>query len=436
MARVCIDGFNISLTTGSGIATYARNLVRALDGLGHETQLLFSSTRRPGKDDLLNEVALFDAGPAPRPPGLLDNITDWMGPLYVNGRAVPLSGRVEFRQFENRVPSVDTLWADRDVFHPANRRFSKFRLFTPVTLGPRRATDVMHWTCPLPMFETRAANIYTIHDMVPVRLPFATLDNKRTFLRLTRRLARRADLIVTVSEASRRDILELLPIDEDRVVNTYQSVEIPPSLLAASDEDIERQLASVFRLGFKDYFLFFGVMEPKKNLPRIVEAYLASGAKAPLVIVSATGWARGDDMDNFLEDVLEPPKPGERPRWPRRKVLRYNYLPFRMLLTLIRGARATLFPSLYEGFGLPVLESMLLGTPVLTSGAGSLPEVAGDAALVVDAYDAGAIRDGIRALDQDEDLRNDLIARGRLRVAEFTMEKYQQRLAAAYAKVA
>lgn len=435
MARVCVDGFNISLTTGSGIATYARNLVRALDGLGHETQLLFSSTRTPGDDDLMNEVALFDVGTAPET-GPLGQVAQWLLPMRVGARAVPLTGRVELRQFENRIPRVDTLWADRDVFHPANRRFSRLGAFTPVTLGDRRATDLMHWTAPLPMYETRAANVYTIHDMVPIRLPFATLDNKRKFLRLTRRLARRADLIVTVSEASRQDILKLLPIDERRVVNTYQSVEIPPSLLAATDVEIERQLASVFRLGFKDYFLFFGVMEPKKNLPRIVEAYLASGAKAPLVIVSATGWSRGDDMDKFLEDVLEPPRPGERPRWPRRKVLRYNYLPFRMLLTLIRGAKATLFPSLYEGFGLPVLESMLLGTPVLTSTAGSLPEVAGDGALIVDPYDSGAIRAGIQALDQDEDLRNDLIGRGRTRVTEFTMEKYQQRLAAAYATVA
>jgi glycosyltransferase involved in cell wall biosynthesis len=107
-------------------------------------------------------------------------------------------------------------------------------------------------------------------------------------------------------------------------------------------------------------------------------------------------------------------------------------MPLRLLVSLIRGARATLFPSLYEGFGLPVLESMLLGTPVLTSTAGSLPEVAGDAALVVDPYDVDAIRDGIRTLDADEALRDDLSARGRQQAAKFSPERYQERLADAY----
>jgi len=101
-------------------------------------------------------------------------------------------------------------------------------------------------------------------------------------------------------------------------------------------------------------------------------------------------------------------------------------------VSLIRGARATLFPSLYEGFGLPVLESMLLGTPVLTSTEGSLPEVAGDAALLVDPYDVDAIRQGILTLDADEDLRSELSARGREQAEKFSPERYQARLEEAY----
>jgi glycosyltransferase involved in cell wall biosynthesis len=107
-------------------------------------------------------------------------------------------------------------------------------------------------------------------------------------------------------------------------------------------------------------------------------------------------------------------------------------MPFHLLVSLIRGARATLFPSLYEGFGLPVLESMLLGTPVLTSTAGSLPEIAGEAAMLVDPYDVDAIRDGIRTLDADEPLRANLSERGRLQAAKFSPERYRDRLADAY----
>ena len=106
-----------------------------------------------------------------------------------------------------------------------------------------------------------------------------------------------------------------------------------------------------------------------------------------------------------------------------------------MLVSLIRGAKATLFPSLYEGFGLPVLESMALDTAVLTSTGGSLPEVAGEAALSVDPYDVPAITNGIRALDADEGLRDDLVVRGRAQAAKFSPETYQARLRELYAKV-
>jgi glycosyltransferase involved in cell wall biosynthesis len=105
-----------------------------------------------------------------------------------------------------------------------------------------------------------------------------------------------------------------------------------------------------------------------------------------------------------------------------------------MLMSLARGARATLFPSLYEGFGLPVLESMLLGTAVLTSTGGSLPEVAGEAAHIVDPYDVEAISQGIRALDMDEDYRTALEAAGRLQAARFSPEAYQARLKAVYGR--
>ena len=118
---------------------------------------------------------------------------------------------------------------------------------------------------------------------------------------------------------------------------------------------------------------------------------------------------------------------------PTLEELGIGFVPFAPLMSLIRGARGVLFPSLYEGFGLPLLEAMLMGAPVLTSTAGSLPEVAGDAALLVDPYDVDAIRDGIRALDRDADLRAHLVERGRIRAEAFSPERYRERLRAAYA---
>ena len=188
------------------------------------------------------------------------------------------------------------------------------------------------------------------------------------------------------------------------------------------------ELEGVFNLGWKGYFLHFGAIEPKKNLGRIVEAYLASGVQTPLVIVGGRAWL-DEGETALLDQVKRDGGPGAD------RIRRYEYMPFSMLISLIRGAKATLFPSLYEGFGLPVLESMALGTAVLTSTGGSLPEVAGDAAVSVDPYDVQAMTRGLQALDADEDLRADLVARGHVRAALFTPEIYQGRLRELYAQV-
>ena len=117
------------------------------------------------------------------------------------------------------------------------------------------------------------------------------------------------------------------------------------------------------------------------------------------------------------------------------RIRRYDFLPLHSLVSLVRGAKATLFPSLYEGFGLPVLESMLVGTPVLTSQAGSLAEVAGDAAYIADPYDVDSIALGIRALDSDEGLRLALAEKGRRQAANFSPELYRDKLGATYERL-
>jgi glycosyltransferase involved in cell wall biosynthesis len=116
-------------------------------------------------------------------------------------------------------------------------------------------------------------------------------------------------------------------------------------------------------------------------------------------------------------------------------VKQLTYVSFEFLLALIRGARALLFPSLYEGFGLPVLEAMMLGTPVMTSNVASLPEITGDAAILVDPLDVEAIADAIRKLDSDDDLRAELAMRGIKRAQLFSPEKYRDCVAALYRRV-
>ena len=218
-------------------------------------------------------------------------------------------------------------------------------------------------------------------------------------------------------------------VDERRVTNTYQAVSIPSVLSERPQSEIELELEGVFGLEWKGYFLHFGAIEPKKNLGRIVESYLASGSKSPLVIIGGRAW-----LDEGETALLAQVKRDGGPNADR--IRQYEYMPFSMLVTLIRGAKATLFPSLYEGFGLPVLESMALSTAVLTSTGGALPEVAGEAALIVDPYDTRAIAKGIQALDDDADLRDNFEMLGKAQANRFSPDAYQQRLRDLYAKLA
>jgi glycosyltransferase involved in cell wall biosynthesis len=350
---------------------------------------------------------------------------------------VARTGLVDARQLERNLPPSDMMWTGSEVFDRANAIFGAYGLFTPVRFAGEEALrpEVMHWTCPLPMQAKRTANLYTIHDLVPLKLPFATLDNKRRFHQMCRALCRRADRIVTVSETSKKDLIEVFGIEEDRIAVTYQAVDLPPAMLAQSDEEVARAVEGAFGLDWRGYYIFFGAIEPKKNLARVVEAYLTSGVDAPLVIVGGRAWLDDEETQLLYPDLIQVStlREGELKRADR--IRRYEYLPFPTLVRLIRGARATLLPSLYEGFGLPVLESMLLRTPVITSTGGSLPEVAGDAALMVDPYDASAICSAIMALDSDEGLRKELVEKGVRQAAKFGPEPYKAKLAELYDQV-
>jgi glycosyltransferase involved in cell wall biosynthesis len=423
---------------GSGIATYARNLNISLRRLGFSTEILYGPEQNPGRDNLLNEIGLFDAIPPPSPwqrvGSFVRDITSLRSPLGRTVRRVLSTGEVITRQVANTAPPCDGLWASRDIFHSANRAYGALGRFTPIRFGAAGSEGprVMHWTCPLPLRAPGRTNLYTIHDLVPLRLPFATLDNKRRFLNLCREICATADRIVTVSEHSKQDIVRIIGADEARISVTHQSVNLPEVMLARPDADVAREIEGVFGLDWRGYFIFFGAIEPKKNLARVISAYLASGVAAPLVIIGGKAWLDDDETQMLYEDLVEVSALRDGSIRRADRIRRYEYMPFELLVSLIRGAKATLLPSLYEGFGLPVLESMLLRTPVLASTEGSLPETAGDAALLVDPYDTQAIRKGIEALDADEDLRADLARRGLAQAAKFSPQAYEARLADLY----
>lgn len=174
--------------------------------------------------------------------------------------------------------------------------------------------------------------------------------------------------------------------------------------------------------------LFFGAIEPKKNVGRLIEAYLASKINTPLILVGKASWKSEPELRLLGDNVTRYHEQIDRQIFTTHSILRVEYASFPLLVSLIKGAKAVLFPSLYEGFGLPVLESMQLGTPTLTSTESSLLEVAGDAAAFVDPYDVRDIAGAIRALDEDADLRASLSEKGRKQAALFSADAYRKRL--------
>lgn len=431
---ICVDGFNLAASQGTGIATYSRNLLEAASRLGFRTEALFGPTLSPEAVSPFGEVAILD----PERPAtqlrfmqkLERDIRTRLSPLGRTANPVAISKDIIWPGGDAARPRADRFWATDKLYFHASRAFKKHGSGTPVTFDRRNAPppDVMHWTTLLPLRARDVPNIYTIHDLIPLRLPHTTLHNKPVFMAMCREVVRHADHIAVVSEATRQDVIRMLGVPEDRVTNTYQAVSLPKALTDRPEQDVLTELEATFQLGWGDYFLHFGAVEPKKNLGRVVEAYLASGVRTPLVIVGGRGWL-SEPETALLGHVKALGGPSSD------RIHVYEYMSFATLVSLIRGAKAVLFPSLYEGFGLPVLEAMSLGTPVLTSNQGSLPEVAGDAAMQVDPYEVDALCQAIRMIDADADWRGDASSRGKKQAALFNDDAYDARLRALYAKV-
>ena len=328
---------------------------------------------------------------------------------------------------------------DRDLpaslgenFHAAIDRSQPYsvreQLSIPWTVLRSRATLFHEPHYVLPPLIARTRSVVTIHDCIHLRFPQylpnrAALTYARTQMGSA---ARRADHILTVSEASKRDILHFFPVvPPEKITVIYNGIDEHFATPPPGDE--MRRVAERYQLE-GDFLLYVGNVKPHKNLERLLEAFhlvRQTPGLEPLKLVMI-----GDEISRF--SAL------------RRAVHRHNlhkyvrflgFLPDEMLAIVYRLASVFVFPSLYEGFGLPPLEAMASGTPVVTSNVSSLPEVAGDAALLVDPMDAGAIAGAIRRVLSDPALAADLRARGLARAREFSWARAARQIRQIYADV-
>lgn len=419
-----IDGFNLSLPEGTGVATYGFGLAKTVASMGHSVTGLFGLAA--GAKEETRELLFFEHfgrgnGKWNRK-ALRSSVVRWFGAPWRWPRCyeIPQSGLVETRSFGARLPKLDRILSSPHLFAIASAHFRIFGRFLDVRIPNPPA--IMHWTYPLPVRLVGAKNVYTLHDLVPLRLPYTTQDDKKYYHKLVAACVANGDAICTVSDASKADILMRWPEAEPKTYNTYQISPVPSEVTARSIEENAAIIKSQFNLDFKEYFLFFGAIDPKKNISRIIDGYLTANVRTPLVMVTSGDKTEkeGKSLDSPFRRKLD------------ERILVLEYLPKATLHLLIQGAKAVVFPSLFEGFGLPALEAIQLGTPVISSDVSSLPEVIGDAGLLIDPYQTAQIADAIKAVDADADLRDRLVAAGPAQLEKFSPECYQTRLGAMY----
>jgi glycosyltransferase involved in cell wall biosynthesis len=376
MKRVVLDGLPLAVRS-AGVATYARELSSALAAAAPETTFVLLCPRLPWRSL---------AAPSPRP----HNLEIAVSSLY------PLA----LGSFAARLPrscSLESIAGPCDLFHGTS-----FDL-------PRRHA---------------APAVVTVHDLALLRFPELGTTALRRMVERSCTAVRRANAVIAVSAATCRDVVELCGVEANRVHVVYNGVAPAFQPLPAATA----RARAAARIGSdQPYILHVGTLEPRKNLPTLLRAFAAlegDPARPPrLVLAGRRGWGDAPifaavdelglrDSVTFLGDV----DPSDLP-------------------PLYAAATALVYPSLYEGFGLPVLEAMACGAPVIASESSALPEIVGEAGLLVDGGDVDAVREAIRRVASDEALRSELRARGLQRARRFSWQRAARETLAVYRSV-
>jgi glycosyltransferase involved in cell wall biosynthesis len=321
---------------------------------------------------------------------------------------------------------VDTIASLGENFRPVVERSGTYSLTeqvkVPLALHREGVTlfHAPHYVLP-PLVDCRS--VVTIHDCIHLMFP-QYLPGRAAHLYARASIAmaaHRATRVLTVSESSKRDILRFVDVPPGKIDVIYNAFD-DRFAVEPREEDVIR-VRERYQL-HDEFVLYAGNVKPHKNLERLIDAFERVRARGldrlKLVLI-------GDDISKYaaLRRAVH--------RHQLHKYVRFlGYLPEETLAVMYRLAGVFVFPSLYEGFGLPPLEAMASGTPVVTSNVSSLPEVAGDAALLVDPYDPEAIASAVWSVLTDESVRRTLRGKGLARAREFSWEASVRRVREIY----
>lgn len=277
----------------------------------------------------------------------------------------------------------------------------------------------------LPFLPVLSKKIITVHDLTFLKHPEAFLKSTVMYKKLMMKNAiKKVDMIIADSDNTKNDVMQYFKLPEKKIQTVY--ISIADEYGIRDKNSSIRIMSSKYHIN-KPFILFTGTIEPRKNVISILKAYYElkkrKGFEHLLVIAGKKGWLYNEIFDFIKEKCLQD------------EIIFLDYVDQGDMPSLYCASDLFIYPSIYEGFGLPVLEAMACGTPVITSNVSSLPEVAGDAAVLVDPMNIGEITDAINNVLNNRDLWNKLRVRGLENVKRFSWDRAAKETTAIYQKV-
>jgi glycosyltransferase involved in cell wall biosynthesis len=309
----------------------------------------------------------------------------------------------------------------RLLWTPPHHRWEQESL--PLELAPL-GLDLLHSPDFIPPFRWRGPSVITVMDLAFLRFPHLLTDESRWYYGQISKAVARADAILAISHGTKTDLVDLLNAPTAKIIVTHLAAD--PACQPVSDPARLEAVRHTYGLP-ADYLLFVGTLEPRKDLPTLLRAFALLGPSAKdvcLALAGRPGW-----LYEQVYDLVKSLGLSDRVRF-------LGGVPGGDLPALYSGARLFVLPSLYEGFGMPVLEAMACGAPVVCANTSSLPEIAGDAALLFPPGDEAALAQAISALLSDEDLCRQLTERGFVQAARFSWEATARQTLAVYSGLA
>ena len=437
--KILIDGHNLGLKQPTGVGSYAKNLSDSLISMNHQVSILYGinhtnklwMTKTANFNSFYSQ--LINTGELP-----YRNYGKWSLHFFYYFMKIIFNQELKpykidniplceiSKGLKNKIPSNSNIYNLPNIFRSSQAFSAIFGYSIPFSYSKDlKNIDIFHTTMPLPLQKNiKSKKVVSLHDLIPLKIPKSISINVKLYKRILNASLKDADIIFSSSEQTKKDAIQLLGIKEEKIHVTYMASAIPNRLKKLSDTEIQSVLKR-YDVKFHKYFLFYGAIEPKKNVFRLIKAFKKSNTDCKLVIVGKNGSYHKKESEFF--ELLNEKK--------YKKIIRIPYLEIEYLIALIKASKAVVFPSLYEGFGLPVLEAMQIGTPVITSNKGSLEEIGGESVHYIDPYSISDISNAIEKFSTDREYLENLRLKGLIQAKKFNQEEFNKKISLGYEKL-